>query len=183
MPGQVCLIGEAGRGGDVRGGGAGEQEAAGPIDAASGQITVRWQAEPLAETPHEIRGMRAERARCFGEGQRFGQPRIQEIAKIVRETADRRRRHGRTSQVDVQPFRDQRQSALGFERVRAILQGFVQLVNPDAENAVGETGVIDRGPDQVLAQHGCFEVEHALAETMAGRGPSVVGDVLRASAA
>ena len=53
------------------------------------------------------------------------------------------------------------------------------MVDAGAQQAVGDARPVDRRDDQVLAQDGRVEVEHALAEAVAGRGPSVVRDVRR----
>src|SRR2546429_519442 len=79
------MSGEPGFGGDFGSRSPAEQQPARVVDAAAGQVAVGRQAEPRPEAADEVRGMRAERLGGFGQRQRFGQLRIEKVAKVLGE--------------------------------------------------------------------------------------------------
>ncbi len=82
-------------------------------------------------------------------------------------------------EVAPDPLDHERESALGFQGVVGAVEQPVYGVDRLAQRRVGEVGAVDRGADQVLADHAGVEVDDPLAEPAAGGGPAVVHHVRR----
>lgn len=77
------LVVEADLGGHGAGGHSGEEQLAGQLDAAAGQVQVGWDGEAAGEGADKVRGVGVEQLSGLGEGEAGGQVRVEQVVKVI----------------------------------------------------------------------------------------------------
>jgi hypothetical protein len=147
----VGLIAEAH--GDRRGarGHAVEQKRARQVDPSARQVLVRADPELPAEHPHQVGGMGVDRLRRLPERHLLAEPRVDQLAQLVRDVGRGRRGFGlrRVAQVMLEPFGDKGEAAFRFEFPAGLVERVMQLIDALPEQGVEQHGLIHGPADKV----------------------------------
>src|SRR5580693_6824416 len=113
MAGEMSLIVEADRGGDVGRSCAAEHEAAGRVDATADHVGVRAQAELAGEAPHQMGDAALERGGRPGQADLAGDVIIEELPQLPGDARlGRGNRAGYPGQMGGDPLSDPREPRL-----------------------------------------------------------------------
>jgi hypothetical protein len=145
---QVGLVVETDRGRDVGDGLPGQQTPARGLDAPSGEVAVRRQAERRGEAPDQVRGVGVQHVRGGAEGEPRDEVGVEQVPQVCGEAVGRWRGL-RAAEVDPEAVADQREAALRGQRLR---QAGVQLGDPDPQQVVGQARPGDRGGGEAFVE-------------------------------
>ena len=166
------LVTEAGRGCGQARGHAVEQQAAGQVDPAAGQVLMRADPELTAEHPHQVRRVGVDRLGGLPEGHLLAKAVVDQVAQPPGDIAARpapggRFRGGRPGpgEVTPQPFGHEGQPAFCLQLPAGLRERVVQLADAQAQDGVGQHRLVDRRADETGRQAGEVEVDDPLAET------------------
>jgi threonine/homoserine/homoserine lactone efflux protein len=179
VPGEVGLVVEADADGDVGRRPPVEQLQPGHLNAPADSIGMGGNTERPGEAANQVSRACSKLAADRGERHRLYSVCIQQGTKFLGEHA------GATPVVMVdaipevvaKPLDDKSEMTLRFKGVISTTEQLVDGGEAATKGSVRDDGPIDRGPNELVAQHSAVQVQHSHAVSATRRGSPVVRDV------